>query len=462
MDWSKMLVTGGAFAMLAAGWNQIKIFFGYISRFVVIRATIIDASIGMALIEHLKQDWHLVPEGMATYTGVWQALKGRSIQTLIPFRVMNHTSIWCRKSSSGRYHLIFVKSSSQVIEIHAVRGFANFDELIRDSLALWEERRGDSLSQIRRDRYHLMTVMGSEKNLSAAMGSMEMNARHARTSRSESATLDSPDNASHYLGGNPNLEYDTPLMYSREQYQQTQTLDPFEPLYFSKDVLKVVEDCQQWLDSSDWYLQRSIPWRRGVLLHGPGGTGKSSLVIATARKLKIPLYQFFLGTLSDQEFISEWHNLSTPCVVLFEEFDTVFVGREPQTEHKSLSFDCVLNMLSGVSSINGVLVFITTNHISKLDPALGVSSVVQGEAEGNQVVLSTRPGRIDQVVYLGNASHDCRMHIANRCLSDWPDEIESIVEQNTALTPVQFQQLCINLALTRKRASDSADVVVHN
>lgn len=443
MDLSKMLVTGGIFAAIAAGWTQLKAWFAYISRFLILRSNVINESMGMAVVEHLKANWKAVPDGLFTFTGSWHSLKGRTTHVLIPFRVTNQNSIWYRKVGK-RYQVVFLKSSASSITMSGLRGFIDFTTLIKEALHLWDVRRGLSLETTRPDRHHLVRVMGSEKGLSS-MADM------ARTRRVDKDT-ESPvggDNSS-YIGGHPNLDYDDPMLHSRADFQQAETQDPFEPLYYSDTVLQVVDDCQQWLDSASWYLKRSIPWRRGVLLHGPGGTGKSSLALATARKLKLPVYQFFLATLSDQEFINEWSNMGTPCVVLFEDFDNVFVGRESQTIHKSLTFDCILNMLSGVSSVNGILLFITTNHIEKLDPALGVSSEAQNS--GEDVVISTRPGRIDQVVYLGMASRECRVHIASRCLSDWPEDIEKVVSDHPNVSPTQFQEQCVTHALHRKRA----------
>ena len=38
----------------------------------------------------------------------------------------------------------------------------------------------------------------------------------------------------------------------------------------------ILEDAREFLDSEEWYTLAGIPYRRGYLLHGPPGTGKSA------------------------------------------------------------------------------------------------------------------------------------------------------------------------------------------
>jgi len=52
---------------------------------------------------------------------------------------------------------------------------------------------------------------------------------------------------------------------------------------------KVVNDVKEFLASSDWYRKRGLPWRRGYLLHGPPGCGKSSFLFALASHLDLNL-----------------------------------------------------------------------------------------------------------------------------------------------------------------------------
>lgn len=49
---------------------------------------------------------------------------------------------------------------------------------------------------------------------------------------------------------------------------------------------RLIDDVSEWMASSAWYSERGIPYRRGYLLHGPPGSGKSSFIMALAGKLQ--------------------------------------------------------------------------------------------------------------------------------------------------------------------------------
>ncbi len=48
---------------------------------------------------------------------------------------------------------------------------------------------------------------------------------------------------------------------------------------------KLWTDVNEWIESAAWYYDRGIPYRRGYILHGPPGSGKSSFILALAGKL---------------------------------------------------------------------------------------------------------------------------------------------------------------------------------
>jgi ATP-dependent 26S proteasome regulatory subunit len=105
----------------------------------------------------------------------------------------------------------------------------------------------------------------------------------------------------------------------------------------------------------------------------------------------------------------------------------------------------VLNQISGVLSANGIFMVVTTNDMSKLDPAMGVSY------DGG---ISTRPGRIDTVIEVGALDESGRQKMAHRILKDWPQLIPPLVDFHVDATPAQFQEVCLQVALRQMQAEE--------
>ncbi|MBE2181410.1 MAG: ATP-binding protein [Chthoniobacterales bacterium] len=160
----------------------------------------------------------------------------------------------------------------------------------------------------------------------------------------------------------------------------------------------------------------------------------------------LPIFSFDLSCMENEEFVYAWQDAlqRTPCIVLIEDIDNVFHGRQNVTNKSTLrdplTFDCLLNAISGVGMNDGVFTIITTNCKDKLDPALGVP-----DTYGN----SSRPGRIDRAFYLGVMEEPERLKLADHILSDWPDLAAPAVAAGEGMTPAQFQNHCAQIALRK-------------
>jgi chaperone BCS1 len=81
--------------------------------------------------------------------------------------------------------------------------------------------------------------------------------------------------------GTPRLHrpFDSVILNHR-YYPQNLSGSPFFLIFRLSD--NIYEDVKNFLESPSWYVERGIPYRRGYLLHGPPGTGKSSFIQALA------------------------------------------------------------------------------------------------------------------------------------------------------------------------------------
>lgn len=157
----------------------------------------------------------------------------------------------------------------------------------------------------------------------------------------------------------------------------------------------VLEDVREFIGNSQWYMERGIPYRRGYLLHGPPGCGKSSFITALAGELQYSISLLSLGDrgLSDDRLNHLLVSAHQQSIILLEDVDAAFNNREEsdelRTAYKGLSrltLSGLLNALDGVASTEGRIVFMTTNYLERLDKAL------------------IRPGRVDLKLLIDYAS----------------------------------------------------------
>ena len=92
--------------------------------------------------------------------------------------------------------------------------------------------------------------------------------------------------------------------------------------------------------------------------------------------------------LSDETLRGLVDALPPATLLLIEDVDCVFKSERTTTEQTGVTLSGLLNALDGVSSREGRVLFLTTNHPERLDPAL------------------VRPGRVDRKVELGHATPD--------------------------------------------------------
>lgn len=154
----------------------------------------------------------------------------------------------------------------------------------------------------------------------------------------------------------------------------------------------LISDIDRFYASRKWYEQRGLPYKRCVLFHGPPGTGKTSIIKALASHYGRNVYTINLSCISDNMLQKALASVPEGSILLIEDFDTnKTVGRRaapaaelqpadgsapaapsaPKPENFSaLSLSGLLNALDGIVPLDGSLIFMTTNHIEQIDPAL--------------------------------------------------------------------------------------------
>ncbi|KAJ7772362.1 P-loop containing nucleoside triphosphate hydrolase protein [Mycena metata] len=155
----------------------------------------------------------------------------------------------------------------------------------------------------------------------------------------------------------------------------------------------ILADAREFLESENWYNQAGIPHRRGYLLYGEPGTGKSSTIHALAGELGLEIYFISLASpgIDDYSLAKLISDTPSRCILLIEDIDVAFpsrddveeeedepvldkdgkpLGRSSTPPRSAVTLSGLLNVLDSVSSEEGRLTFATTNHIENLDSAL--------------------------------------------------------------------------------------------
>ena len=211
-----------------------------------------------------------------------------------------------------------------------------------------------------------------------------------------------------------------------------------EEMPISASVKVEVDKIIRWAKSRKWFKDRGILHSYGVLLYGPPGGGKTTLVRMISNR--VPYAICVLDLSSAKKFHEKVNSDGLSGIWLIEDIDTIFHGRTNVSGSSDpLDFGTLLNTIQGVSTLSGSrLLFITTNHPEHLDPALA-------NYNGGDVIV--RPGRIDAAVYVGPLDEGARRVVVQKTIPDRPDLWADIVAAGEGETIALFQARCTRIAL---------------
>jgi transitional endoplasmic reticulum ATPase len=177
-----------------------------------------------------------------------------------------------------------------------------------------------------------------------------------------------------------------------------------------EEIKRELQEAVEWpLRYPDLYKELNHTLTKGILLHGPSGTGKTLLAKAVATEAEANFV-----SVKGPELVSKWVGESergireifrrarqaAPCVIFFDEIDTIASTRRGGIEGETGGYGGSARMLSqlltemdGVQELHGVVVIAATNRADMIDTAL------------------LRPGRFDKIVYVPNPDKKTRVKI---------------------------------------------------
>ncbi|XP_027106684.1 AAA-ATPase At4g30250-like [Coffea arabica] len=252
----------------------------------------------------------------------------------------------------------------------------------------------------------------------------------------------------------------------------------FETLALEPELKdQLMDDLKAFSEGKEFYQKIGRAWKRGYLLHGPPGSGKSSLIAAMANFLCYDVYDLELSKVSDNsELRALLIQTTNRSIIVIEDIDCSIdltgdrlaktrgessihnhkKGPPSRHDHRGCSdsgggdegrvtLSGLLNFTDGLWSCCGeekVIVF-TTNHRDNVDPAL------------------VRCGRMDVHVSLGT----CGMHAFKALVKNYLgvdsnasfDVAESCIRSGGALAPAQIAEILLR---NRKDADVAVKAVI--
>ena len=154
---------------------------------------------------------------------------------------------------------------------------------------------------------------------------------------------------------------------------------PIETVYLKKEQKEdIINSANKFFsrETREVYLSFGIPYKSVYLIHGPPGTGKTSLIKSIASELDcdlyiLPIQKDMLDTNLVDAFSYISDNEEKERIIVIEDIDSLFDdSRKEGDNHNGITLQAFLNCLDGFTCVEGTMLFLTANKPEVLDYAM--------------------------------------------------------------------------------------------
>jgi len=213
---------------------------------------------------------------------------------------------------------------------------------------------------------------------------------------------------------------------------------PWDSIVLDSETKREVKaNTVDFLRRSDEWSKYGIPSKRGILLAGEPGTGKTIICRALMAEADgITCITTNGYALDDNDYVTELYEVAEdlrPCIVFIEDIDLIGQNRMEFGYQRGPALLSLLSVMDGVEEQREVVTIATTNCLETLDKA-----------------LSERPSRFDRVIKLTRPSIEQRGELVCRLCQKIPldeDMQEYIAMRAENCTPAQLQEIVYSLVI---------------
>ncbi|KAF5716175.1 ATPase [Fusarium mundagurra] len=238
----------------------------------------------------------------------------------------------------------------------------------------------------------------------------------------------------------------------RELWESAQK-STWDAVILDEDMKKsLINDHISFFESRQTYAGLGVPWKRGIIYHGPPGNGKTISIKAAMHMLADrtpPIPTVYVRSLESwngpQAALYEIFQKArefAPCYLVFEDIDSLV------TPNVRSYF---LNEVDGLKQNDGIFIIASTNHLELLDPG-----------------IAKRPSRFDRKYYFPDPNIDQReayCHFWQKKLKsnkdiEFPDRLcRAIAEITDKFSFAYIQEAFVAALLAIARRSETKPAV---
>jgi len=240
----------------------------------------------------------------------------------------------------------------------------------------------------------------------------------------------------------PDLEDATSLQDFEPEFLDLSNVRP-EELIFSDDVQANIQaNLFTPILHSDTCRKAGIPLKRGVLLAGPYGTGKTMTAYVAAKYAEDNGWTFlYLKDVNDLAIAIQFAKMYGPSVIFAEDLDNAL-----GTSQRNTDVNGILNTIDGVDTKDSeIIVVLTTNHVDRINKAM------------------LRPGRLDAVINVMPPNGEAAVKLVHqyaRGLLKTDDDFTNVSKLLNGKIPAVIREVVERAKLAAIAAAPTEDLII--